>query len=54
MKKLLYKEQATIASKKGDHKDSINYLRNALNISNDPYEIWNLLGNGIFNLRKLP
>ena len=37
-------QKATIASKKGDHKDSINYLRNALSISNDPYEIWNLLG----------
>ena len=37
-------QKATIASKKGDHKDSINYLRSALSISNDPYEIWNLLG----------
>ena len=37
-------QRATIASKKGDHKGSINYLYNALNISNDPYEIWNLLG----------
>ena len=37
-------QRATIASKKGDHKDSINYLRDALSISNDPYEIWNLLG----------
>ena len=37
-------QRATIASKKGDHKGSINYLRNALSISNDPYEIWNLLG----------
>ena len=37
-------QRATIASKKGDHKGSINYLRNALSISNEPYEIWNLLG----------
>ena len=37
-------QRATIASKKGDHKGSINYLHNALSISNDPYEIWNLLG----------
>ena len=37
-------QRATIASKKGDHEGSINYLRNALSISNDHYEIWSLLG----------
>ena len=37
-------QRATIASKKGDHKGSINHLRNALKISEDPSEIWNLLG----------
>ena len=37
-------QRATIASKKGDHKSSINHLHNALKISEDPSEIWNLLG----------
>ena len=37
-------QRATIASKKGDHKSSINHLNNALKISEDPSEIWNLLG----------
>ena len=37
-------QRASIASKKGDHKLSIKYLHEALNISDDPYEIWNLLG----------
>ena len=37
-------QRATIASKKGDHKSSINHLYNALKISEDPSEIWNLLG----------
>ena len=37
-------QRASIASKKGDHKLSIKYLHQALNISDDPYEIWNLLG----------
>ena len=37
-------QRASIASKKGDHKLSIKYLNEALNISDEPYEIWNLLG----------
>ncbi len=37
-------QRASIASKKGDHKLSIKYLHEALNISDAPDEIWNLLG----------
>ena len=37
-------QKASIASKKGDHKTSISYLHQALEISEDPCEIWNLLG----------
>ena len=37
-------QRASIASKKGDHKLSIKYLHQALNISDDPNEIWNLIG----------
>ncbi len=37
-------QKASIASKKGDHKTSIKQLHQALNISEDPLEIWNLLG----------
>ena len=37
-------QRANIASKKGDHISSINYLHKALKISDDPDEIWNLLG----------
>ncbi len=37
-------QKANIASKKGDHKTSINHLNQALQLSEDPAEIWNLLG----------
>ena len=37
-------QRASIASKKGDHKTSISHLHKALEISEDPIEIWNLLG----------
>ena len=37
-------QRASIASKKGEHKLSIKYLHQALNFSDDPDEIWNLLG----------
>ena len=37
-------QKASISSKKGDHKTSINQLHQALGISEDPLEIWNLLG----------
>ncbi|MGA1775838.1 MAG: tetratricopeptide repeat protein [Flavobacteriaceae bacterium] len=37
-------QKASIASKKGDHKTSIAHLHNALELSEDPIEIWNLLG----------
>ena len=37
-------QKASISSKKGDHKGSINQLHQALSISKDPLEIWNLLG----------
>ena len=37
-------QKASIASKKGDHKSSIAHLHNALELSEDPIEIWNLLG----------
>ena len=37
-------QKASIASKKGDHKTSISHLHQALEISEDPCEIWNLLG----------
>ncbi|MEK9613240.1 MAG: hypothetical protein VW080_04865 [Flavobacteriaceae bacterium] len=37
-------QKATIASKKGDHKASIELLHLALERSEDPIEIWNLLG----------
>jgi tetratricopeptide (TPR) repeat protein len=37
-------QKATIASKTGDHKGSIEFLHTALEFSEDPVEIWNLLG----------
>ena len=37
-------QRASISSKKGDHKNSIKHLHHALRISDDPSEIWNLLG----------
>ena len=37
-------QKASIASKKGDHKTSVKQLHQALNNSEDPLEIWNLLG----------
>jgi len=37
-------QKASIASKKGDHKTSVKQLHQALNTSEDPLEIWNLLG----------
>ena len=37
-------QKASISSKKGDHKASINQLNHALSVSEDPLEIWNLLG----------
>ena len=36
-------QKASIASKRGDHKASIGHLHHALEISEDPHEIWNLL-----------
>ena len=37
-------QKASIASKNGDHAASISYLQKALKLSEDPLEIWNLLG----------
>jgi tetratricopeptide (TPR) repeat protein len=37
-------QRANIASKKNNHKDSIAHLHKALELSEDPLEIWNLLG----------
>ena len=37
-------QKANIASKRGDHNTSISYLHQALQVSQDPSEIWNLLG----------
>ena len=37
-------QKASIASKNGDHNASIKYLNKALELSEDPLEIWNLLG----------
>ena len=37
-------QKASISSKRGDHKASINQLHQALSFSEDPLEIWNLLG----------
>ena len=37
-------QKADIASKNGDHKSSIKFLNKALELSSDPFEIWNLLG----------
>ena len=37
-------QKASIASKQGDHKTSISHLHKALEISEEPSEIWNLLG----------
>ena len=37
-------QKANIASKNGDHKSSIKFLNRALELSDDPFEIWNLLG----------
>lgn len=37
-------QKATIASKMGDHKASIEFLHTALEFTDDPVEIWNLLG----------
>ena len=37
-------QKASIASKNGDHASSIKYLNKALELSEDPLEIWNLLG----------
>ncbi|MDA9572506.1 tetratricopeptide repeat protein, partial [Flavobacteriaceae bacterium] len=37
-------QKASIASKNGDHEASIKFLNKALELSEDPLEIWNLLG----------
>ncbi|MDA8900860.1 tetratricopeptide repeat protein, partial [Flavobacteriaceae bacterium] len=37
-------QRSAIASKKGDHKKSIELLHLALEITDEPIEIWNLLG----------
>lgn len=37
-------QKATVASKTGKHEAAVHYLNNALQLSDDPYEIWNLLG----------
>ena len=37
-------QKASIASKNGDHSASIAYLHKALELSEEPLEIWNLLG----------
>lgn len=37
-------QKASIASKNGNHQASINHLHKALELSEDPLEIWNLLG----------
>ena len=37
-------QKASIASKNGNHQASINHLHKALELSENPLEIWNLLG----------
>ena len=40
----IFLQRANIASKNNNHKDSIIHLHRALELSEDPIEIWNLLG----------
>ena len=40
----VYLQKATIASKSGDHKGAIIFLKNAIEVTEEPDEIWNLLG----------
>ncbi|WP_299017794.1 tetratricopeptide repeat protein [uncultured Polaribacter sp.] len=40
----VYIQKATIASKKGMHKEAIIALEKALTLTNDPFDIWSLLG----------
>lgn len=40
----IWLQKASIASKNDDHKSSIKFLNEALKLSEDPLEIWNLLG----------
>lgn len=40
----VYIQKATIASKKGLHKEAIVYLEKALTLTNEPFDIWSLLG----------
>lgn len=40
----VYIQKATIASKKGAHEDAIIQLNKALSLTDDPFDIWSLLG----------
>ena len=40
----IFIQKATILSKKNKHRLAINYLEKSLDFSEDPYEIWTLLG----------
>ena len=40
----IFLQRATLASKKGIHEIAVDNLNKALNITEDPLEIWNLLG----------
>jgi len=40
----VFLQRATIASKSGNHKGAIFFLKSALELSEEPEEIWNLLG----------
>ena len=37
-------QKATLASKTGKHKEAIRFLKIALKLTEDPFDIWNLLG----------
>ena len=46
-------QKASIASKKGEHKKAISCLHRALELTEDPPEIWNLLGILTEKLQKM-
>lgn len=37
-------QKATVASKTGNHPEAVEYLNTALTITDDPFDVWNLLG----------
>ncbi len=40
----IFLQKATIASKSKKHNEAVNFLKKALELTQDPFEIWNLLG----------